>query len=354
MLELIQLTLPTDFDGPDAELHRGALAVNKASQIAGVGHADFAMQRHDLAYRLTPRPDFSSYVIVAVEDARVVGFAEGEASMNDNLTQCELQVTVHPDHRRRGIGTAMLADVQRWAHSLERTVHITWTLVRPLAEGEATVVAPTGDHYPADDPGWQFASQAGFTLEQVERFSVVHLPIPNKAELHADALAHADGYRLHNWADAIPEDWLDGYAALRARVSIDVPNAGIETEEEVWDAARVQRSWDLIQSLGYNRLTVAAEHETSGQLVGFTQISWHTGNPSRTYQGYTFVRSDHRGHRLGMLIKMSALDVLATANPAANRIETDNAGENDHMLAINNAMGYKLAGLIAYMQKKFD
>ncbi|MFV0405376.1 MAG: hypothetical protein ACK5LN_00900 [Propioniciclava sp.] len=57
--------------------------------------------------------------------------------------------------------------------------------------------------------------------------------------------------------------------------------------------------------------------------------------------GDTLVRADHRGHRLGMLVKTANLAQLQRLNPFAERIHTWNAAENAPMLAINLALGFQ-------------
>ena len=60
-------------------------------------------------------------------------------------------------------------------------------------------------------------------------------------------------------------------------------------------------------------------------------------------QDDTLVAAGHRGHRLGMLVKIANLRRLAEL-PRVERVTTFNAAENEHMLAINVALGFRPAG----------
>ncbi len=54
----------------------------------------------------------------------------------------------------------------------------------------------------------------------------------------------------------------------------------------------------------------------------------------------TLVLSEHRGHRLGMLLKAANLAFLQTERPGHPAVTTFNAEENEHMLAVNDALGF--------------
>ena len=349
MIKIIELPPASQ---PDANLQQGVLAVNRATVIEKMGDAEFAMQPHQLHNRLTPSPDWASVVAAAVDDDQVIGYATGLAPQSDNTALSEIGVVVHPDHRRLGIGAELLAWVERWSIDLGRSTLVSSMLAPCPSPATPLVSAPTGDTFPADQRGWLFAARHGYALEQVARVSLLHLPVIDLDALKQEALSHAEGYRLHTWFGLMPVQWQGGYAALRSRVPYDEPNAGIEVEEEVWDAQRVRRDCETDESIGVHRLTVAAEHLASGQLVAFTEIYLSPDRPDCGFQGYTFARADHRGHRLGLLVKTAAIDALAAAYPRVDHIQTDNAGENSWMLAINHAMGYELAAVSAQLQKK--
>ena len=64
--------------------------------------------------------------------------------------------------------------------------------------------------------------------------------------------------------------------------------------------------------------------------------------PGWGFQELTAVTRPHRGHRLGLLVKVAMLDLLAVAEPGLERIVTGNAAANDHMIAINADLGFRV------------
>jgi len=52
------------------------------------------------------------------------------------------------------------------------------------------------------------------------------------------------------------------------------------------------------------------------------------------------VAGPYRGHRLGLLVKVAMLELLAEREPQLTRIVTGNADGNEHMIAINDELGY--------------
>jgi RimJ/RimL family protein N-acetyltransferase len=62
------------------------------------------------------------------------------------------------------------------------------------------------------------------------------------------------------------------------------------------------------------------------------------------HQMLTGVTSKHRGHRLGLLVKVAMVEWLRAAEPAVERIQTWNAESNRYMIAVNEALGYTILG----------
>jgi hypothetical protein len=69
-----------------------------------------------------------------------------------------------------------------------------------------------------------------------------------------------------------------------------------------------------------------------------------TQRPVVADQHDTAVARAHRGHRLGMLLKAGMLLWLAEVEPQVETLDTWNAESNDHMIAVNEALGYRAMG----------
>jgi RimJ/RimL family protein N-acetyltransferase len=63
------------------------------------------------------------------------------------------------------------------------------------------------------------------------------------------------------------------------------------------------------------------------------------------------VHPAHRGHRLGLAVKLANLDLLAQRAPKVELIVTGNASVNAPMIAVNEMMGFEVAGQGMFWQK---
>jgi len=91
---------------------------------------------------------------------------------------------------------------------------------------------------------------------------------------------------------------------------------------------------------GLHMVTTAAVDGT-GQLIAFTQIVGYARSHWYADQWDTIVAPEHRGHRLGTLIKVANLDYARVQRPELRVIDTGNADSNPYMVAINEAMGFR-------------
>ena len=76
-------------------------------------------------------------------------------------------------------------------------------------------------------------------------------------------------------------------------------------------------------------------------MVAVTTIASQRSTPWHAWQWITLVDPPHRGHRLGALVKLANLKSARTVQPELRVIDTWNAAVNEHMIAINEQMGYR-------------
>jgi RimJ/RimL family protein N-acetyltransferase len=157
--------------------------------------------------------------------------------------------------------------------------------------------------------------------------------------LREAAAKHAAGYSLITWSGITPEQHLDGVARIENAMN-DMPRED-GVEDSFWDADRVRERHDssLIR-MGVRGYSVAAVHDATGELAALTQLEVDPDSPEWGHQGMTAVTRPHRGNRLGLLVKAAMLDWLAEAEPQLEQIETGNADANEHMIAVNEALGF--------------
>ncbi|MGW6128768.1 GNAT family N-acetyltransferase [Cellulomonas sp. NPDC055163] len=292
-----------------------------------------------------------------VRDRDVVGAAVVELPRTGNAHLAELDVWVDPDRRREGIGSALMDVAERRAAERGRTTTLVTTSHRgePPAEHPDALTAASGSgRLDASAPGVRFAARRGYRPEQAERCSVLDVPLDDTVlarHLHAAASVAGPGYRVHSWTDRAPDAWLDDVAVLLTRMSTDIPQAGLDLEEDPWDGARVRHHERVAAATGRGFLVTVAEHVPTGRLAAVTQLETSVSQPGCAWQDATLVLREHRGHRLGMLVKAANLRHTARVRPATRRIHTWNAEENAHMLAINVALGFRPVGVEAIWQR---
>jgi GNAT superfamily N-acetyltransferase len=123
-------------------------------------------------------------------------------------------------------------------------------------------------------------------------------------------------------------------------MSTEEPNAGLDEPEDIWTIERLREDENRLTASPRARLFTAIEHLPSGTLAGFTTLSVPAELDRTVSQEDTLVRREHRGHRLGMVLKLANLVELQKRMPGHPAVITFNAEENRHMLDVNEAVGF--------------
>lgn len=340
-VEFRPLTVPASMDAADADEFREFTRVRNAVYREISGRDDDALSPEELLPFFQPDPEQIRCVWVVLVDGRLIGRASIDMPLEDGSNVAFWLIELLAAHHGRGIGTAAYALVEQTARDHGRTVLQSWAQ-HPDAPGPR-LEPPTGFGSIPEDRVARFYLRNGYTLEQIERESALDLAasVDDVARLMKEASAKAGGYRVVQWRVPTPAEWVDGYAWMKSRMSTDTPMGALEFDEEAWDAARVARHDRKTLDGGRTMLVTAAQHIGSGDLVAFNELVIGADASGPSHQEDTLVLKEHRGHRLGQLVKCAGLTTWRRdIAPDSPRVITYNAEENRPMLDINEAIGF--------------
>lgn len=267
------------------------------------------------------------------ERDRVIGVLEVWLPHWDNAHLGAVEVTVDPVVRRQGVGR-QLFDAG---------------VARVRAEGRTLVLSECFDA----TAGVDFLKAMGLdrALEAVHRRQdLVTVDWARLDAEYAAAESHAEGYELVRIAGPTPDDLMTGVAQMTAAIN-DAPIGDLDIEDEVFSPERI-RAFETAQlARGHRFYRVVARERSSGVLAGHTMVGVDSERPWHAGQHDTSVLRAHRGHRLGLLLKIDMLRWLAEVEPQLRILDTQNAASNAHMIQVNEVLGYHLLGITFEWQR---
>ena len=284
------------------------------------------MTERSLLATLTPTTEpGQTWFVPGDEPGTAAGYYHMRLPERENRDRAPLYaLDVHPACRRRGIGRALLRHAAQRAAENQRSILGGSVRIRTAAEAFARHVGAS--------PGLRDARRVLVLAKQ---------PAGHATALRESATPAAAGYRLVPWSGRTPDEYLDGIAAVSNALSDAPHDAGHESR--VWDAQRVREQLDRErEAYGSREYFIAAVCDATGEMAALTQVEVDPEVPEWGHQQITAVTRPHRGHRLGLLTKATMLEWLAEAEPQLERIVTWNAANNEHMVAINEALGFEL------------
>ena len=241
---------------------------------------------------------------------------------DSRVMECDLMV--RRDQRRAGIGTQLLRLICEETLREDRSL-LTWSTFDAVPAGEAFArrldaraarVNRTSELRVADI-NWEMVNlwvHHGSERARGYRLEMVDGPFPD--HLRADAAA------LHHIMQTAPRDDLD-----MGDVTIDID-----------DIAELDRA--LVEA-GRERWTCFVR-DPHGNCVGGTEVTFEPWEPSTVLQQNTGIDPAHRGLGLAKWAKAAMLDRIRHERPEAERVRTGNAFSNAPMLAINDALGFRV------------
>lgn len=284
-----------------------------------------------------PSPAGEVVALVAWRGADVVGGAMALMPTLDHADRATVNVFVPPRHRGRGVGGALAARLVDDVAATGRTLL------------ETAIVLPEGAR--EEHEYVRFAVAHGFAVGQVEVTREARLPVRGLDELAAQAAHHHDGYEIRVLADGVPDELLPGFLAVNNLIEVEAPTGDLDVEASALEAAGFRQAEATDREAGLRRLVTVALAPT-GEVVAVTSIA--VGTQEHLSQWGTIVRRDHRGHRLGLAVKVANLAAAQGLHPDRTRIQTTNAETNAHMVVINERLGFEVVGTQVRAQRRVD
>ena len=337
------IPVPERSDAPEGRLFLEMVRIANAVCLEDAGHDDLREEPDEMLGSWQDQTDWTQLGFAALHEDKVRGAVTLMISNEPGASTVEFDLMVDPPFRGRGVEELLLAEVEREARERGIATIQTWTLHRPDIVGRRLEPSTGWGAVPADDPQVRFHLANGFSLEQVERNSVFDLtgdPAPVERML-ADALSVAgEDYRQIAWTSPTPAEHVDAFAHVLSRMSTDTPQGGLVVDEQHWDAARVQRRDARLKAQGLTVSVAAVLHVPTGKVVAYNELTIAHDHDRATQQFGTLVVKEHRGHRLGTIVKCANILRWRELVPESPRVSTFNAEENRPMLDINEAIGF--------------
>jgi GNAT superfamily N-acetyltransferase len=312
------------FTADDADDVRAALeVVNAASSVDSPWEPPELSEHFDaqLRHGWDGEPDLP---YLGTVDGRAVAVGALNLPERDNRHYAWLSVGVHPDQRRRGYGTAMLEHLLQRAREAGRT-----TAGIEGWESEATSA---------------FAARHGFEKKSqaiMRRQRLAEVERADLEKLYDESARAASSYDLVRIVGRTPPDLMDAVVELTAAIN-DAPTDDLDIEDEVFSPERLRAYEQAVLARGNRLYRLLARHRQTGELGGHTVVAVEGARPTIAHQHDTAVARAHRGHRLGLLLKSAMLLWLTDVEPQVETVDTWNAESNDHMIAVNERLGYRI------------
>ncbi len=256
----------------------------------------------------------------------VVGWAAVSRSLNEpeNAHIAWTELMVHPDHRRKGLGRALIAELTRASEGQHPEL---------LFMGMANDRVPAGESFLRSlraQPGLPMKTNQ-LTLADIDR-----------TQLAEWAKIDAPGYTLERIDNVVPDRLLRAYIDAANGMN-DAPKGNLRMADWKLTAEHVRDRESWFKQVGVEWWLIVAVHDATGEGAGFTEVTYDPKQPWIIWQQGTATTPKHRGHTLGLWMKAVNLRRILQERPDATYIRTGNANTNTQMLGINTQLGFKQA-----------
>jgi GNAT superfamily N-acetyltransferase len=218
-------------------------------------------------------------------------------------------VSVLPEHRRKGVGGAILAEIS----NVTRQAGKTRLLGRTTSDRPEAI---------------EFLEHRGFV--EYERMKAVRLELSGQAPGSIDPPA---GVRITSLEER--PDLVEGIYAVSLESWPDIPGDGPEVPGTLEEFRVLEIDRQAIPPGGF---AIGLE-ATTGRVIGYASLMLVPGSSRVAWHGMTAVARDWRGRGLATALKRATI-AWAGAN-GLEALETANDIANAPMRAVNSRLGYQ-------------
>ncbi|MFY1634388.1 GNAT family N-acetyltransferase [Solwaraspora sp. WMMB335] len=231
-----------------------------------------------------------------------------------------LEVLVHPQVRRSGLGRRLLAVAVR------RAYHEGFSSVGVEVIGGTCAV--------------NFYESLGFDRQFREIRSVLRLAGLDWPAIEKMAGDLAAGYEVEFHPGGPPAELIDAYARTKAEQRV-LEDGDLDLRPSSYDPQRLQESLGCLYRRGMKPYIVLARHPRTGQVAGLTEVVVPAQHPNRADQYDTIVAQDHQGQGIDRAVKARMLLELRSAEPQLTEVQTWNAEGDEQLIAMNEELGFQ-------------
>lgn len=278
-------------------------------------------------------PERGVTLLGAIDGREMVGAGLMTRSLRENLHAVNAYAYVMPDRAREGIGRALVAELEVVAAGDRRTTV------------QSEIYLPPGRTAPAE----AFATSLGYAV--ANRESLKELTIADYLGLRDALTVDPGAYRIVTFDTVCPDEHVESFGLLLGMLLTEIPLGDLDLEDSAWTPERIRAAERRYVDTGRHAHTALAL-APDGEVAGVSDVRIDDTDHAHGQVGITIVASAHRGHRLGLALKVATHDLAVATYPSLVSLDTSNAEVNTHMNAVNEALGYRTIETLLELQKR--